>query len=72
MLLRTPKITPGFMHWVSERSNVLTLNVETEIMAETHVPLSPHDYQERSNKFYYLSTGNYLTLLVYCGRDYYS
>lgn len=66
LLCHDPLITEGFMHWTSSFENVvLTLNVETEVFAETPVPLAPLEYQDGGRKYHYLSTGRHLSVLHY-------
>ncbi|CAA0820227.1 Unknown protein [Striga hermonthica] len=62
----TPLTTGGFVHWVTNMSaNVLTMNVETETISESRVPLSR---DHRGKRKFYLSTGRYLTVLVALGN----
>ncbi|KAL3642959.1 hypothetical protein CASFOL_013774 [Castilleja foliolosa] len=64
-----PLITEGFMHWTfggkgSGRkigNQVLSLDLETEIVTKSCVPL---DYDGECDHWNYLSTGRYLTLLI--------
>ncbi|KAL3629290.1 hypothetical protein CASFOL_026512 [Castilleja foliolosa] len=59
-----PLISEGFVHWYDTTSNeVLTLNVETEIITETSGPTP-----EGNQRNIYLSTGRYLSLLRTCGQ----
>ncbi|CAA0805931.1 Unknown protein [Striga hermonthica] len=63
---RIPLTTEGFVHWVTNRfAIILTLNVETEIISESRVPL-PRAH--RGKRKFYLSTGRYLTVLVALGN----
>ncbi|KAH6831935.1 hypothetical protein C2S53_012810 [Perilla frutescens var. hirtella] len=65
LVLEIPFITEGFMHWATEeKTTVLTLDVETEILTVSEVPL-PKSYCMKTRK-YYLSTGRSLSLLVAC------
>lgn len=62
-----PLSTEGFIHWSykhSGRDEVLSLNVETEIITCSHVPL-PQSYNAKR----YLSTGKNLSLLVAHGNS---
>ncbi|KAL3629258.1 hypothetical protein CASFOL_026480 [Castilleja foliolosa] len=62
-----PLITEGFVHWyIRDTNEVLTLNVETEIITETSVPIPRVVYGNRHNIL--LSTGRYLSLLRPCGE----
>ncbi|KAL3629267.1 hypothetical protein CASFOL_026489 [Castilleja foliolosa] len=63
-----PLITEGFVHFYHMISNeVLTLNLETEIITETSGPIPEGEGQgNRWNT--YLSTGRYLSLLRPCGE----
>ncbi|KAK6158374.1 hypothetical protein DH2020_005688 [Rehmannia glutinosa] len=64
LLIGTPLITEGFMHWLGRRQNILvTLNLETETIRQI---LVPQGYGERLT--YYLSTGSYLSLINVCRR----
>ncbi|KAL3629270.1 hypothetical protein CASFOL_026492 [Castilleja foliolosa] len=64
MFASRPLITEGFVHFYHISSNeVLTLNVETEIITETSGPTPKID---RPNT--YLSTGRYSSLLRPCGE----
>ncbi|KAL3629272.1 hypothetical protein CASFOL_026494 [Castilleja foliolosa] len=64
MFVSAPLITEGFVHFYHTTSNeVLTLNVETEIITETSGP-APEGNQRNT----YLSTGRYLSLLRPCGK----
>ncbi|KAK6158373.1 hypothetical protein DH2020_005687 [Rehmannia glutinosa] len=64
LLIGTPLITEGFMHWCGYRRNFLvTLNLETETIRQILVPQS---CGERLT--YYLSTGSYLSLITVCRR----
>ncbi|KAL3615463.1 hypothetical protein CASFOL_041124 [Castilleja foliolosa] len=56
-LTSCPLTTEGFVHWAQRGNYVLTLNVETEIIAEYCVPSS-------GNSFYYFSTVKYLSMLI--------
>ncbi|GER36999.1 F-box and associated interaction domains-containing protein [Striga asiatica] len=61
-----PLITDGFVHWVWDSStSVFSLNVETEIISNSEVPL-PRVH--RNKRRFYLSTGRYLSLLVALGN----
>ncbi|KAH6763607.1 hypothetical protein C2S52_021040 [Perilla frutescens var. hirtella] len=63
LLSEIPLITEGFMHWSKKnRTDLLTLDVETEILTVSEVPL-PKAYYMTAHK-YYLSTGRSLSLLV--------
>ncbi|KAH6832706.1 hypothetical protein C2S53_015750 [Perilla frutescens var. hirtella] len=63
LLCEIPLITEGFMHWAEITStDVLTLDVETEILTVSEVPLPEANYRN-AHKFY-LSTGRSLSLLV--------
>ncbi|KAH6832708.1 hypothetical protein C2S53_015752 [Perilla frutescens var. hirtella] len=63
LLSEIPLITEGFMHWAGKnRTDFLTLDVETEILTVSEVPL-PEAYYKKAHK-YYLSTGRSLSLLV--------
>ncbi|KAL3625062.1 hypothetical protein CASFOL_031730 [Castilleja foliolosa] len=70
LLQGKPLCTEGFVHWATRRrlrvmgesEYVLTLNIETEIVTQFPVPSFSH-YVERP-WYYYLSTGNHLTLLI--------
>ncbi|GFP90749.1 hypothetical protein PHJA_001218800 [Phtheirospermum japonicum] len=67
-----PLTTEGFMHWAvggdrGERkigNQVLTLDVETEIVTVSCVPFNYGGYDHWT----YLSTGRCLTLLITCGK----
>ncbi|KAL3634237.1 hypothetical protein CASFOL_021291 [Castilleja foliolosa] len=67
-----PLTTEGFMHWtfdgpISNKkvgNQVLSLDVETEIVTQSCVPL---DYDRDYDHWKYLSTGRYLTLLITYG-----
>ncbi|KAH6833847.1 hypothetical protein C2S53_019411 [Perilla frutescens var. hirtella] len=69
LLSNYPLITEGFIHWVGDMSNrVVTLDVETEVLTMSEVPLPPpqpesfsHDTRDSN---YFLSTGRFLTLVV--------
>ncbi|XP_057780863.1 uncharacterized protein LOC130999355 [Salvia miltiorrhiza] len=63
-ILQTPLIIQGFMLWLLERTRIMTLNVESEVMREIHVPIFPPDYDKRRHSYCYLSTGRYLSLLI--------
>ncbi|KAL3629271.1 hypothetical protein CASFOL_026493 [Castilleja foliolosa] len=64
--VNAPLITEGFVHFYHTASNeVLTLNVETEIITETSGP-TPKGKINQLNT--YLSTGRYLSLLRPCGE----
>ncbi|KAL3615464.1 hypothetical protein CASFOL_041125 [Castilleja foliolosa] len=54
----TPLTTEGFVHWAYKGNCVLTLNVETEIITEYHVPSSSDDI------LFYFSTVKYLSMLI--------
>ncbi|CAA0820226.1 Unknown protein [Striga hermonthica] len=63
---KIPLTTEGFVHWVADRIvTVLTMNVETETISESLVPL-PRAH--RGKRMFYLSTGRYLTVLVPLGN----
>ncbi|KAL3629274.1 hypothetical protein CASFOL_026496 [Castilleja foliolosa] len=63
----TPLITEGFVHWYNINTNdVLTMNVETEIITDTSGPTHRVVNGNRQNMF--LSTGIYLSLLIPCGE----
>ncbi|KAL3613335.1 hypothetical protein CASFOL_012869 [Castilleja foliolosa] len=77
MATRPPLITEGFMHWTYDGTpngrkignQVLTLDLETEIVTKSCVPLDyDHDYVEEYGSWKYLSTGKYLTLLITYGK----
>ncbi|KAL3641988.1 hypothetical protein CASFOL_012803 [Castilleja foliolosa] len=71
--VRPPLITEGFMHWTfvgcrNERkigNQVLTLDLETEIVTKSCVPLN---YDKDYDHWKYLSTGKYLTILITYGK----
>ncbi|CAH9097593.1 unnamed protein product [Cuscuta epithymum] len=55
--------TEGFVHWAPSPPHgrqVMTLDVETEIVTETPFPLP----QEKETKMFYFSAGKYLSLLI--------
>ncbi|KAL3624437.1 hypothetical protein CASFOL_031105 [Castilleja foliolosa] len=60
-----PLTTEGFVHWVARGNNVLTLNVETEVITEYLVPSSCSG-DRLGGDYCYLSTVKYLSLLIYC------
>ncbi|KAH6763606.1 hypothetical protein C2S52_021039 [Perilla frutescens var. hirtella] len=63
LLSEIPLITEGFMHWVKKnRTDFLTLDVETEILTVSEVPFPEACYTYARK--YYLSTGRSLSLLV--------
>ncbi|KAL3638980.1 hypothetical protein CASFOL_016887 [Castilleja foliolosa] len=70
---RPPLITEGFMHWTFDGScsekkignQVLTLDLETEIVTKSCVPLS---YDEDFDHWKYLSTGKCITVLITLGK----
>ncbi|KAL3629266.1 hypothetical protein CASFOL_026488 [Castilleja foliolosa] len=65
LFFSTPLITEGFVHFYHTASNeVLTLNLETEIITDTSGP-TPKGKRNQWNT--YLSTGKYLSLLRPCG-----
>ncbi|CAA0809526.1 Unknown protein [Striga hermonthica] len=57
-----PLVTEGFIHFIYG-DTVLTLNVETEVITETRVPLLFPVYPPKYMRWY-LSTGKALTLVV--------
>ncbi|KAL3628816.1 hypothetical protein CASFOL_027862 [Castilleja foliolosa] len=69
----SPFITEGFMHWAgcSNRTQrkvwnqVLSLDVETEILTKSCVPFEYGGYDDH---WTYLSTGKFLTVLITCGE----
>ncbi|KAL3629260.1 hypothetical protein CASFOL_026482 [Castilleja foliolosa] len=62
-----PLITEGFVHWYSRyTSEVLTMDIETEIITETSGPIHRVVYGDQRK--IYLSTGIYLSLLIPCGK----
>ncbi|KAL3629279.1 hypothetical protein CASFOL_026501 [Castilleja foliolosa] len=62
-----PLNTEGFMHWYDVTNNeVLTMNVETEIITKTSGPIPRVVYRNRGD--IYLSTGRYLSMLRPCGE----
>ncbi|KAL3643124.1 hypothetical protein CASFOL_013939 [Castilleja foliolosa] len=68
MVQRPPLITEGYMHWTfhgKDRNQVLSLDVETEIVTKSCVPLN---YDREYDHWNYLSTGRYLTLLITYGN----
>ncbi|KAL3638168.1 hypothetical protein CASFOL_018038 [Castilleja foliolosa] len=72
MVQLPPLNTEGFMHWTfggKVGNQLLSLDVETEIVTKSCVPL---DYDRDYDHWNYLSTGRYLTLLVtyenVCGK----
>ncbi|KAL3629226.1 hypothetical protein CASFOL_026448 [Castilleja foliolosa] len=63
----TPLITEGFVHWyIRDTNEVLTLNIETEIITETSGPIHRVVNGNRQNML--LSTGRYLSSLIPCGE----
>ncbi|KAL3629227.1 hypothetical protein CASFOL_026449 [Castilleja foliolosa] len=63
----TPLITEGFVHWyIRDTNEVVTLNIETEIITETSGPIHRVVNGNRQNML--LSTGRYLSLLIPCGE----
>ncbi|KAL3642866.1 hypothetical protein CASFOL_013681 [Castilleja foliolosa] len=72
-VMRPPLITEGFMHWTFDGSRiirkignqVLTLDLESEIVTKSCVPLS---YDAEYDHWKYLSTGRYLTVLITYGK----
>ncbi|KAL3614447.1 hypothetical protein CASFOL_028238 [Castilleja foliolosa] len=73
MIRGPPLTTEGFMHWTLDEclsdtkvgNQVLSLDVETEIVTKSCVPL---DYDRDYDHWKYLSTGRYLTLLITRGQ----
>ncbi|KAL7159889.1 hypothetical protein ABFS83_01G057600 [Erythranthe nasuta] len=67
LLKYIPLTIEGFIHWTKKpqgTDRVVTLNVETEVITETRLPV---DYGSE-RLMYYLSTGASLTLLVECSE----
>lgn len=62
IFLSPPLTTEGFLHWGTEKF-VLTLDVETEVLSVSRVPI-PQPHHGFCN---YLSTGKYLSMLLECG-----
>ncbi|KAH6755920.1 hypothetical protein C2S53_007046 [Perilla frutescens var. hirtella] len=70
LLTQPPLITEGFVHWVwgdAPSQRVWTMNVETEIIAQTDFPLPQGRHVTYDSS--YLSTGRYLTFLFGLGRQ---
>ncbi|KAL3619907.1 hypothetical protein CASFOL_034819 [Castilleja foliolosa] len=73
IMMCNPLITEGFMHWTfggirdgrKFGNQVLSLDVETEILTKSCVPLN---YDGEYDHWNYLSTGRYLTLLITYGE----
>ncbi|KAL3629232.1 hypothetical protein CASFOL_026454 [Castilleja foliolosa] len=62
-----PLITEGFVHWyIRDTNEVLTMDIETEIITETSGPI--HRVVYGNQRKILLSTGIYLSLLIPCGK----
>ncbi|KAL6501048.1 hypothetical protein OROHE_025245 [Orobanche hederae] len=69
LFFHCPLINEGFVHWAKCSYRVLTLNVETETVTETSVPLPDQEADgEKLGDFFYMSTGRYLSLLIAFGK----
>lgn len=62
LVMNSPLITEGFMHWEGHGFQVVTLDVGTEIMYETPPPI-PRVFGGQNSK-YFMTTGRYLSLLI--------
>ncbi|KAL3615575.1 hypothetical protein CASFOL_041236 [Castilleja foliolosa] len=57
--------TEGFVHWTRDYNDILTLNVETEVITQFRVPNSCHVGDDGKRlRYYYLAMGSYLSLLI--------
>lgn len=66
LLLEDPVMTTeGFIHW-GRGNDVMSMNVETEVITMSPGPLLPQDRKGKRHDFYYLSTGRHLSALTSC------